>query len=308
MHIPRTLSCGAAAFLLAIDFGLESRAQGAPDHEALIRGFVDMFNDNDMEIADRILGENVVRFHPRDEVIRSRDDFKAFVRSCHEQFEGFHVEAGEIVATRTGGFLTWTVTGKHTGTLDGPATNKTFALAGSDNFVIVGGKIVHDVAGWNAVEFYRQLGVDPCPPPKAYRNLLTLRRVPLEVHNEQSMAVAREIFAANHEFVENGRQYRGIEGFQRRCEPLFAAFPDLRLEVSDEIAEGDRCSHRWVATGTHSGTFLGIPATEKRVRVEGMCQARFDREGKIVTTIVSWDSAQLLQQLGVMPGARPVGK
>ncbi len=43
----------------------------------------------------------------------------------------------------------------------------------------------------------------------------------------------------------------------------FAAFPDARWTVLDQIAEQDNVVTRWTFTGTHRGTFMGIAPTEK---------------------------------------------
>jgi len=56
---------------------------------------------------------------------------------------------------------------------------------------------------------------------------------------------------------------------------------------------------RWTATLTHSGTFLGIPSTGKRVRVNGMSVQRFVG-GKIVEGWDNWDQLSLLVQLGAV--------
>jgi len=56
---------------------------------------------------------------------------------------------------------------------------------------------------------------------------------------------------------------------------------------------------RWTATLTHSGTFLGIPSTGKRVRVNGMSVQRFVG-GKIVEDWDNWDQLSLLVQLGAV--------
>ena len=57
-------------------------------------------------------------------------------------------------------------------------------------------------------------------------------------------------------------------------------------------------------SGPHSGPFAGIPATGKRVSIQGMIVHRL-REGKIVEDWAVRDTLGLLQQLGVipMPGA-----
>src|SRR5450755_2004171 len=46
------------------------------------------------------------------------------------------------------------------------------------------------------------------------------------------------------------------------------AFPDLKVEIHDQIAEGDKVTTRKTIHGTHRGELLGIPATNKRIAIE----------------------------------------
>jgi steroid delta-isomerase-like uncharacterized protein len=79
-----------------------------------------------------------------------------------------------------------------------------------------------------------------------------------------------------------------------------SAFPDLKLMVEDQIAEGDKVVTRWSATGTHQGELLGIPPTGKQTTATGITIDRI-QGGKIVETWTHWDNLGLLQQLGVVP-------
>lgn len=48
---------------------------------------------------------------------------------------------------------------------------------------------------------------------------------------------------------------------------LHQAFPGLKVNILDSIAEGDKVTTRKIITGTHQGMLLGIPATGKNVRI-----------------------------------------
>lgn len=92
----------------------------------------------------------------------------------------------------------------------------------------------------------------------------------------------------------------GREAFRRQWRQWRAAFPDLRFEVVDVIAEGEKVLTRWVLTGTHQGEIFGIPPTGRSVRVEGMSLDRI-RDGQIVEGFDGWDALGLRQQLGAIP-------
>ena len=46
---------------------------------------------------------------------------------------------------------------------------------------------------------------------------------------------------------------------------LKPAFPDLKITILDQIAEGDKVTTRKEIHGTHTGVFMGIPPTNKKV-------------------------------------------
>jgi predicted ester cyclase len=49
---------------------------------------------------------------------------------------------------------------------------------------------------------------------------------------------------------------------------LRPAFPDLSVEIHDQLAEGDRVTTRKTIRGTHRGELFGIPATGRRIEID----------------------------------------
>jgi predicted ester cyclase len=49
---------------------------------------------------------------------------------------------------------------------------------------------------------------------------------------------------------------------------LRPAFPDLSVEIHDQVAERDKVTTRKTIRGTHRGELLGIPPTGKRVEID----------------------------------------
>jgi steroid delta-isomerase-like uncharacterized protein len=81
---------------------------------------------------------------------------------------------------------------------------------------------------------------------------------------------------------------------------MFAAFPDLRWDVQQTIVEADRVASYSFWTGTHQGEFLGIPATDRSVKVEAWNLDRF-QDGQLTESRVLMDVMGLLTQLGAIP-------
>jgi steroid delta-isomerase-like uncharacterized protein len=88
----------------------------------------------------------------------------------------------------------------------------------------------------------------------------------------------------------------GPEEFKKFHRTFVGAFPDLRIQVEDVIAEGDRVAIRWTTTATHSGDHLGFPASGKSATLEG---ASFIvvRNGKIYEGWNQMEMQGLLQYL-----------
>jgi predicted ester cyclase len=78
------------------------------------------------------------------------------------------------------------------------------------------------------------------------------------------------------------------------------AFPDVRVSVEDQIAEGDMVVTRWTATGTHTGELMGIPPTGRRIEISGITINRFSG-GRIAEDWYQSDDLGMMQQLGVIP-------
>ena len=92
----------------------------------------------------------------------------------------------------------------------------------------------------------------------------------------------------------------GLEGLKKTIELNRAAFPDMRIEIQDQVAEGDKVVTRWVATMTHDGSLGGAAPTGKRVTIGGTTIERFEG-GKVVEAWRSMDTLGLLRQIGTLP-------
>jgi steroid delta-isomerase-like uncharacterized protein len=128
------------------------------------------------------------------------------------------------------------------------------------------------------------------------------RRVVEEVFNKGRLEAADEL--VTRDFVGHDpalpEPMRGPDGLRAQAEGYRSAFPDMRITIEDEIAEGDRVVTRWIARGTHEGELFGIPATGKQATVTGITIDRII-DGHIVETWNNWDTFGLLQQLGAIP-------
>jgi steroid delta-isomerase-like uncharacterized protein len=92
---------------------------------------------------------------------------------------------------------------------------------------------------------------------------------------------------------------QGLEGAKAAHRIMVAGFPDYQTLIEDMISEGDKVAARIKMTGTHTGEFMGVPPTGRRISFTGIYLARI-ANGKIVEHWGEEDTVSLLQQLGVL--------
>jgi steroid delta-isomerase-like uncharacterized protein len=77
---------------------------------------------------------------------------------------------------------------------------------------------------------------------------------------------------------------------------FFTAFSNVHIKILRQVAEDDQVATHMTTQGTHSGPFLGIPASGKTVSLSSMRIDRF-QDGKIAEHWSVADMAGLMQQL-----------
>ena len=78
------------------------------------------------------------------------------------------------------------------------------------------------------------------------------------------------------------------------------AFSDGHVRVEDMVAEGDRVVQRWTYHATHTGEFMGIPATGKELTITATTTYRLSG-GKVAECWWNYDNLGIMHQLGVIP-------
>ena len=133
-------------------------------------------------------------------------------------------------------------------------------------------------------------------------NKAIVRRYHEELFNKGNLAVADELFDSNYfnSALDQMGLPRGPEGFKQYATMVRTAFPDFNLTIVDQVAEGDREVHRITGRGTHKGTFMDIPPTNKDIEINGIIIDRI-AGGKVVESWAQVDMFGMMQQLGVIP-------
>lgn len=132
------------------------------------------------------------------------------------------------------------------------------------------------------------------------QNKRIARQVFEDIQSEGNTALVDKIVALDYVGHTPPADIHGPEGARQFTVMLRAAFPDMRVTVEDQIAEGDRVATRWTFRGTHEGDFQDIPATGKQVTMSGITLFRI-ANGKLLEGWNKPDLLSLMQQLGAVP-------
>jgi steroid delta-isomerase-like uncharacterized protein len=132
-------------------------------------------------------------------------------------------------------------------------------------------------------------------------NQAIVRRFIEEYQTGGDECAAEEILA--DDFVDHspfGPFAPDREGVKQLFAMLRAAFPDLRAEIRDQFASGDKVVTRKTFHGTNDGEFMGMPPTGKKVSFDVIDILRL-RDGQFVDHWNVVDALGLMQQLGAIP-------
>jgi steroid delta-isomerase-like uncharacterized protein len=73
--------------------------------------------------------------------------------------------------------------------------------------------------------------------------------------------------------------------------------PNVKINVTNRVVHGDQLSVEWVATGTHTSDYPGLPATGRSFAIPGVTVV-VRRHGKIVRESLYYDMLEVQRQLG----------
>jgi len=121
-----------------------------------------------------------------------------------------------------------------------------------------------------------------------------------------SKADLTKIFAPNYVnhldsavSTEVGPQKRNLKEFEAEVTKFRAAFKDMKLLNTMQVAEGDMVATHVMISAKHFGSFMGEAPTNKMVTWDAVEFVKIEN-GKIVETWVTWDKYGFLKQLGIL--------
>ncbi|MEH6551780.1 MAG: ester cyclase [Pseudomonadales bacterium] len=123
----------------------------------------------------------------------------------------------------------------------------------------------------------------------------------VEIWNSRSSDGLRGQFHPQYVAFMNEEPAKNAEGYINGSEGYWNAFPDVHVTIHDLFAENNVVIKHWSMKGTHTGNFLGMPATGKTFEIgNGLSTYKFEN-GLIREYHVVSDNHSFLEQLGLLP-------
>jgi len=111
------------------------------------------------------------------------------------------------------------------------------------------------------------------------------------------VAMADQIFS---EDLRTNGVHVGVAGPVGRIRERLVGFPDLTTTIQDLFVSGDKLAATLIWRGTHSGSYGGLPATGRPVRVRDTAIWHFTG-GQVAEIWTLQDQFAFLKQVGYLP-------
>jgi len=121
-----------------------------------------------------------------------------------------------------------------------------------------------------------------------------------EVMNKHNPAMIDSLLVADyiaHE-ADPSMQTKNRDELKKMMADFFTGFPDLNYKINFMVADSDMVVAHYTFTGTNSGSMMGMPASNKKVNIDGVDIVRF-KDGKGSEHWGYNDEMKMMTQLGM---------
>ena len=91
----------------------------------------------------------------------------------------------------------------------------------------------------------------------------------------------------------------GRDGVRGHYDDLLQALPDFHIDIHQRHVTDDHVILETSISGTHQGTWRGLPGTGREVKFDACAVFAFDDQNKLAGERLYYDRATLLRQLGI---------
>jgi steroid delta-isomerase-like uncharacterized protein len=133
-----------------------------------------------------------------------------------------------------------------------------------------------------------------------------IQRMVDEVFVKGNVEVVDEVYSEDYfDHSLHHTQLWGVDpdraGFKKLVRMATTGLSGLEAEIDLLVAEDDLVAARVLASGVHTGDFMGVPPTGKVVELSDWHYWRFDDKGLIIEHWNQYNTLEVMQQLGVIP-------
>ncbi len=130
------------------------------------------------------------------------------------------------------------------------------------------------------------------------RNKRLVRKMNSEVWNKGNLDIIDELYTPGFvlHFLPDSSELSGIDSLREHVREHREAFPDWQEDIRHIVAEADLVMIHFVSTGTNESSWLGKPATGRRIHINEVSIFRIE-EGKIAEQWLMPDLFSMQQQL-----------
>ena len=267
----------------------------------MYRMISEIWNQGHYEVADELFAAQHTSPSAPD-LPPGPEGVKVLARMFHKAMPDYHMRIDMIVADKTQVAARFIQSGTHTGAplmgLEPSGRQAEWTEIGV--LQIEDGQIVRSWYEVDMLGMIQQLNASPTTEDQKK----ILSHLADELWDKGNYDVVDELFSPD--LIDNNPLpgiTPGREGYRQAAILMRTAFPDFKIEMLHQLAEGNLAVDHWQGTGTHLDDFLGIPGTGKQIRVDGLGLGRIDPTGRIVERWGQMTAMELMQQIGVMPGA-----
>ena len=121
-----------------------------------------------------------------------------------------------------------------------------------------------------------------------------------EIINKRDLAKFNDTNFTKNVVMHTNPDRMGIDSARAYYANYLTGFSDVTFTIKDVFGMGNKLVKHWNFKGTHTGLFFGIPATNKKVDIDGVTLVRMEN-GKIAEERDFFDNLEFMQQLGLIP-------
>ena len=129
-------------------------------------------------------------------------------------------------------------------------------------------------------------------------NKRLVRHMNIEVWNKGNLDIIEELYSPGFvlHFLPDGSELRGIDNLREHVRKHREAFPDWQEDIRHIVAEADLVVIHFISTGTNEGSWLGNPATGRKIHINEVSILRIE-DGRIAEQWLMPDIFSMQQQL-----------